>query len=257
MGWSWPPRGLGAVGRAAHLLRFCPSIRLRRAALPALHWFPLHVPHGSQAPALNSSAPSPKSPRLWIWAILFFFSIFPVFQSSARLPSPGPTQRGDVAPAMLRLLPVVPSAHNLPTNLCVSSNISCCSGVIQPSACFSPPASAPVHGHEQHTSLWKALICITGSDTAAHHTTLTLGQHIPCTSGSNHRPFWQGEIRNKCTKPLARTWVKPALVLAGCRSKWRLPPSYFSSHPDLYFAAEAVVLLHLTHPSLHPKDIII
>lgn len=82
MGWSWPPRGLGAVGRAAHLLRFCPSIRLRRAALPALHWFPLHVPHGSQAPALSSSAPSPESLRLWIWAILFYF--FPPFSHFSR-----------------------------------------------------------------------------------------------------------------------------------------------------------------------------
>lgn len=186
--------------------------------------------------------------------ILFFSPLFPFFQT---LPSPGPAQRGDVAPAILGLLPVVPSAHSLPTNLCDPSNISCCSGVIQPSACFSPPASAPVHGHEHHTSLWKALICITGSDAAAHHTTLTLDQHIACTPGSNHRPFWQGEIKNKCTKPLARAWVKPVLVLAGCRSKRRLPPSYFSSHPDLYFAAEAAVLLHPTHPSLHPKDIII
>lgn len=168
MGWSWPPRGLGVVGRAAHLLRFCPSIRLRRAALPALHWFPLHVPHGSQAPALSSSAPSPESLRLWIWAILFYFfsPLFPFFQT---LLSPGPAQRGDVAPAILGLLPVVPSAHSLPTNLCDPSNISCCSGVIQPSACFSPPASAAVHGHEHHTSLWKALICITGSDAVAHH----------------------------------------------------------------------------------------
>lgn len=99
------------VGRAAHLLRFCPSIRLRRAPRASLvsasrsSWF---SGTGTEQLCVISREPSPLDLGHFI---LFFSPLFPFFQT---LPSPGPAQRGDVAPAILGLLPVVPSAHNLP-----------------------------------------------------------------------------------------------------------------------------------------------
>lgn len=50
---------------------FVPQLGLVSRVLTAVHWFPLHVPRGSQAPPQSSSALSPERLCLWILAILF------------------------------------------------------------------------------------------------------------------------------------------------------------------------------------------
>lgn len=177
------------MGRAAHLLGFCPSIRLRRAALPTLHWFPLHVPHSSQAPALSSSAPSPESPRLWIWAILLFLFLFSHFSRAAPR-SPHLGQLGgetwhrlcsgscQLSPLLTASLQTCVSPATFPAALESSSP--------QPAFLHLPQHLCTGTGTAYPSGKPLPLLCITGSDAAAHHTNLANTSLVPLDQTTGH-----------------------------------------------------------------------